>query len=146
MQQLARGERLALAQAADGKVQAGLSAQGLALDFACFALGADGKLVDERYMTFFNQPVSPCGGVRLGSVGTDRDGFVFELGRLPAAVERVVIAASVDGDAGGSMAQLQSGALRLVGGGAEFARFAFGGRDFVVDVASGVITNQINGG
>lgn len=134
MQQLTKGQRLGLAQAApDGRVEAGLSAQGLALDFACFALGADGKLVDERYMTFFNQPVTPCGGVRLGPVGPDRDGFLFELGRLPAAVERVVIAASVDG--GGTMAQLQSGALRLVAGGTEFARFDFGGRDFVAEQA-----------
>lgn len=134
MQELTRGQRLGLAQGApDGRVEAGLSARGLALDVACFALGADGKMVDERYMTFFNQPVSPCGGVRLGPVGPDRDGFLFELGRLPAAVERLVIAASVDG--GGTMAQLQSGVLRLVAGGAEFARFPFTGQDFAAEQA-----------
>ena len=134
MKQLMRGERLALAQAApDHIVQAGLSAQGLALDFACFALGADGRLVDEGYMTFFNQPASPCGGVRLGAVGPDRDGFLVDLNRLPATVQRVVIAASVDG--AGTLAQLQSGALRLVGTGGEFARLAFGGRDFAAEQA-----------
>ena len=134
MQQLTRGQRLGLAQAAPGgMVEAGLAAHGLALDFACFALGADGKLVDERYMSFFNQPLTPCGGVRAAPVGPDRDGFLFELARLPAAVERVVIAASVDG--GGTMAQLQSGVLRLVAGGAEFARFDFSGRDFVAEQA-----------
>ena len=133
MKQLSRGERLPLAQyAPDGAVQAGLSVAGLALDFACFGLDAGGKLVDERYMTFFNQPESPCGGVRTGLVG-DGTGFVFQLARLPAAVERVTITASIDG--GGSMAQLQSGALRLSGAQGEFACFAFSGRDFAAEQA-----------
>ena len=134
MKQLSRGERLALASyTPDGAVQAGLSAQGLALDFACFGLDAGGKLVEERYMTFFNQPQSPCGGVRVGAVGADRDGFVFQLGRLPASVERVTITASIDG--GGTMAQLQAGSLRLVNAQGEFARFDFSGRDFAAEQA-----------
>ena len=134
MKQLQRGERLPLAShAPSGAVQAGLSASGLALDFACFALDAGGRLVDERYMTFFNQPASPCGGVRKAAVGADSEGFAFELGRLPAAVERVVVTASVDG--GGVMSQLQSGCLRLVSGGGEFARFDFTGRDFAAEQA-----------
>ncbi len=134
MKQLSRGERLPLASHAPaGALQAGLSASGLALDFACFALDARGKLVDERYMTFFNQPLSPCGGVRSAAVGADKDGFVFELGRLPPSVERVVIAASVDG--GGTMSQLQSGYLRLVSREGEFARFDFAGRDFAAEQA-----------
>lgn len=134
MKQLSRGERLPLAaHAPDGVVQAGLSARGLALDFACFALDASGKLVDESYMTFFNQPASPCGGVRSAAVGADKDGFIFDLGRLPAAVERVVITASIDG--GGRMSQLESGYLRLVHGGAEFARVELAGQDFAAEQA-----------
>lgn len=134
MKQLSRGERLPLAPyAPDGAVQAGVSARGLTLDFACFGLDAAGKLVDDRYMTFFNQPASPCGGVRAGAVGEDRDGFQFQLGRLPASVERVTITASIDG--GGTMSQLQSGALRLVGAQGEFARFDFSGRDFAAEQA-----------
>jgi len=132
MKQLARGERLPLAQyALDGAVQASLSAQGLSLDFACFGLDAGGKLVDERYMTFFNQPQSPCGGVRMGAAGGD--GFQFQLGRLPASVERVTITASIDG--GGSMAQLGAGSLRLASGQGEFARFEFTGADFAAEQA-----------
>ena len=134
MKQLKRGERLPLADHAPaGALQAGLCAHGLALDFACFALDAGGKLVDERYMTFFNQPLSPCGGVRSAAAGADKDGFVFELGRLPAGVERVVITASVDG--GGTMSQLQSGHLRLASQDGEFARFDFTGRDFAAEQA-----------
>ncbi len=114
MKQLSRGERLPLdAHVPDGVLQAGLAARGLALDFACFALDASGKLLDDRYMTFFNQPTSPCGGVRSAAVGADKDGFALQLARLPAAVERVVITASIDGS--GVMSQLQSGRIRLGG-------------------------------
>jgi len=134
MKQLSRGERLPLAPyAPDGAVQAGVSAVGLTLDFACFGLDAAGRLVDDRYMIFFNQPESPCGGVRAGAVGGDRNGFLFQFGRLPASVERVTITASIDG--GGTMSQLQSGCLRLVNGQGEFARFEFSGRDFAAEQA-----------
>jgi len=134
MKQLSRGERLPLAPYAhDGAVQAGVSAVGLTLDFACFGLDAAGRLVDDRYMIFFNQPESPCGGVRAGAVGGDRNGFLFQFGRLPASVERVTITASIDG--GGTMSQLQSGCLRLVNGQGEFARFEFSGRDFAAEQA-----------
>lgn len=134
MKQLTRGERLPLAGLApDGVVQAGLSAQGLALDFACFALDAGGKLADERYMTFFNQPATPCGGVRLTGNGAGTAGFGFRLAGLPAWVERVSIVASLDGAA--SMAQLQDGCLSLSAASGEIARFAFSGRDFASERA-----------
>ena len=129
MQALSRGQRLPLSTVApDGILQAGVSAQGLALDVACFALDAGGKLADERYMTFFNQPATPCGGVALGAVGQDAAVFGFQLARLPGWVERVSIVASTDGAA--TMAQLQTGYLRLVGPQGEFARFTFSGSDF----------------
>lgn len=134
MKQLERGERLPLAQSApDGVLQAGLSAQGLALDFACFALDAGGKLADERYMTFFNQPATPCGGVAQASVGAGSSGFSFRLASLPAWVDRLSIVASTDG--GALMAQLQAGSLRLAGPQGEFARFDFSGRDFAGEKA-----------
>ncbi|MFC5513701.1 VWA domain-containing protein [Massilia jejuensis] len=134
MKLLSRGERLPLAaHAPDGVLQAGLSARGLALDFACFALDAQGRLFDERYMTFFNQIATPCGGVRAAQAGADKDGFSFDLARLPDGVQRVVITASIDG--GGRMSQLASGDLRLLGGETEFARFAFAGPDFGAEQA-----------
>jgi len=134
MKQLERGERLPLAQiGSDGVLQAGLSAQGLALDFACFALDAGGKLADERYMTFFNQPVTPCGGVAQAGVGPDAEGFAFRLASLPAWVERLSIVASTDGSV--PLSQLQVGHLRLVSAQGEIARFDFSGRDFVAEKA-----------
>lgn len=134
MKQLTRGERLPLAALApDGVLQAGLTAQGLALDFACFALDAGGKLADERYMTFFNQPATPCGGVSLGGASTGDSGFSFRLASLPGWVERVSIVASLDGAA--SMSQLQGGCLALFAGPGEIARFTFSGRDFASEKA-----------
>lgn len=110
-----------------------LAGQGPALDFACFAIDAAGKLVDERYMTFFNQPTSPCGGVELTRRGSAVDGFVFRLALLPPKVERVVITASIDG--GGAMSQLAQGHLGLHGAEGEFARFTFTGQDFAQEQA-----------
>jgi len=129
MQALSRGQRLPLSNVApEGVLQAGVSAQGLALDVACFALSAEGKLADERYMTFFNQSATPCGGVALNAAGQDAADFSFQLARLPGWVERVSIVASTEGAA--TMAQLQTGYLRLVGPQGEFARFTFSGSDF----------------
>ena len=135
METLSKGQRVPLAQfAGDGVLEIGAAAQGLTLDFACFGLDAAGKLSDERYMTFFNQPRTPCGAVEAKS-GTQGDGagFAFQLARLPASIDRVVLTASIDG--GGVMSQMQSGYLRLLAAGREFARFAFAGKDFAQEKA-----------
>jgi stress response protein SCP2 len=134
MEHISRGARVTLAPAiASRALQADFMARGLALDLASFALDANGKLVGEPYMTFFNQPVTPCGGVRVGSGVAGAPGFTFELARLPATVERVVITASIDGS--GVMSQLQSGYLRLLAGNDELVRFAFTGADFAAERA-----------
>ncbi len=137
MQELSRGARLPLAQdVSDNELQVSLAADGLALDFACFAIDSAGKLVDDRYMTFFNQPTTPCGGVALTRQGSSVDGFAFRLTNLPPKVERVVITASIDG--GGAMSQLARGHVGLhgaQGAKAEFARFAFTGQDFAQEQA-----------
>ncbi|OEZ48619.1 general stress protein 16U [Janthinobacterium sp. MP5059B] len=135
METLSKGQRLPLANLVpDGVLQVGVAAQGLALDVACFGLDANGKLSDERYMTFFNQPRTPCGGVeaRSGSAG-DMTEFAMQLARLPASIDRLVVTASIDG--GGVMSQLQSGHVRLQAGGRELARFAFAGSDFAQEKA-----------
>ena len=135
METLSKGQRLPLANLVpDGVLDIGVAAQGLALDVACFGLDAAGKLSDERYMTFFNQPRTPCGGVeaRAGS-GGDMAAFALQLARLPAGIDRLVVTASIDG--GGVMSQLQAGQVRLQAGGRELARFAFAGSDFAQEKA-----------
>jgi stress response protein SCP2 len=130
--QLVRGQRLALApEVVNAPLQAGLGAQGVAFDVVCFGVDAAAKLAGEPWMIFFNQPASPCGGIRLAAPGSDDHGFVFDLARVAPAVERIVITASIDG--AGTMAQLESGYLRLFNGGGEIARFPFVGRDFATE-------------
>lgn len=134
MEPLIKGQRLPLASLAPGgQLQVGLRSAGPALDFACFGLNAAGKLHSDDYMIFFNQPRSPCGAIVLQGVAGDPAGFSFELDRLPADIERVVMTASIDGD--GSMGQLQGGYLRLLDGARELARYSLIGAEFAAERA-----------
>lgn len=60
-------------------------------DFSVFGL-QDGRLSDDRYMVFYNQPSSPEGAVQLRSPGH----FALDLARLPAAVTELVLTATHD--------------------------------------------------
>ena len=138
MEHLAKGQRLPLDTVAPGgKLTVAVGAAGLTLDFACFGLDAAGKLSDERYMTFFNQPRTPCGAVEIASSGAGAGGdllaFAIDTARLPATIDQLVFTASVDG--GGALNQLASGYLRLLEGSTEKARYAFGGSDFAAERA-----------
>ena len=129
MQELTKGQRLQLASLLDGQTMtAGVTIAGLSPDFACFGLNAAGKLASDDYMTFFNQPQSPCGGIRAVESAGDTQGFAFDLAKMGSAIERVVITASVDG--AGSLSQMSGGHLRLLSHGKELARFSFSGADF----------------
>lgn len=134
MQELSKGARMAMAHDVTvSTLQVDLGWQGVALDVACFGLDGAGKLTDDRYMTFFNQPETPCGGVALRRIEERVDGFALRLAQLPPAVERVVITASIDGS--GTMAQLTRGHLALRGADGTLARFDFGGADFAQEQA-----------
>jgi stress response protein SCP2 len=136
MTQLAKGQRLSLRDIVPtSALQVGLAAQGLPLDFACFGLDSVGKLFNDGYMTFFNQPRTPCGAVQASGVAGDADGFAFQLHKLPALVERVVIVVSAGG--AGVMSHISAGHLKLLEsqGGREFARFDFTGSDFSAEQA-----------
>lgn len=129
MVQITKGQRLPLAPLLDEqRMTAGLSITGIPVDFACFGVNAAGKLASDAYMTFFNQPASPCGGIRIVQSAGDAQGFAFDLGLLASDIERVIITASLDG--AGSLSQIATGHLRLVAQAKEFARFDFTGADF----------------
>ncbi|MEC5163192.1 MULTISPECIES: DUF3320 domain-containing protein [unclassified Janthinobacterium] len=134
--QMDKGQRVKLADAlsVDSGFVARLSASGpgLTIDFVCFGLDAAGQLWHDDYMTFFNQPATPCGGVAMAAGAPDAT-FTFELERLPAAVERLVLAAAIDG--AGSMGQLEHGHVRLLQDGREGVAFSFAGADFSAERA-----------
>lgn len=134
MEKFSKGQRSPMANIApSGSVHMGVRAEGPALDFSCYGLTADGKLASDDYMTFFNQPATPCGGARMEAGQGELAGFTFELSRFPAHVERVVVAASLDG--AGSMSQLGSSSLRLSSQGLDKAEYAFNGSDFTTERA-----------
>ena len=110
MMQISRGQRLKLSELGLAgslfTIEIDCAGQGLQLDVACFGLDSARKLSDERYMTFFNQPATPCGAVRLQ--GTQ---FAFDLARLPATIDALVLTLAIDG--AGVMSKLGSGSLKF---------------------------------
>jgi len=128
MRQINRGERLKLQDLLRGgnrfNIVVNAFGPGLTLDFACFGIDASGKLSDDRYMTFFNQPTSPCGGVSLASGNQ----FAFDLDRIPAGIDRLVLTAALDGP--GTMGKLNASSIVLKEAGQDVGRFNFSGTDF----------------
>ncbi|MER2539209.1 MAG: TerD family protein [Azonexus sp.] len=128
-QSLSRGQRIKMADFGMGSqpfvVDLKVAVTGVTVDAACFGLDSGRKLSDERYMTFFNQPESPCGGVKQ----INSHNFRFALDLLPAAIDVVVLTLAIDGvgvlsSLGASQAKISSGA------GVPVASFAFDGSFF----------------
>jgi stress response protein SCP2 len=86
------------------------------VDLSALLLDAEGKVSSDDDFVFFNQPTHPSGTVRhLGaSSGTAgrADAVSVDLTRLPAHVDRVVIAAAADGGPFSAVAGLT---LRVTG-------------------------------
>jgi stress response protein SCP2 len=132
---ISKGQRVALTSLFETPAQAdyfqiGLSVSGNkeTIDFACFGLDSQQKLSDDAYMTFFNQPKTPCAAVELSTPTGDLSGFICQLAKLPAKIDKLVFTAAVDGSQ--SMRQIANGHLRFLIAGKEVARFAFAGSDF----------------
>ena len=131
--QISRGQRVKLSDLtlADKpfSVQLELNAGGLSVDAACFGLDSARKLSDERYMTFFNQPATPCGAVKLAGTGQ----FEFDLARLPATIDSLTMTLAVDG--AGAMNKLGACSARLAHNGSTAATYAFDGGHFAAERA-----------
>lgn len=127
-----RGQRIKLSDvlpagnqfALDINIQSG----GLNVDVSCFGLDANSKLSDERYMTFFNQPKTPCGGVSL--VGKR---FSFDLDKIPPGINSLVITMAIDGP--GNVRQLGDSSLQLLNGKDVVLSHQFDGSTYVAERA-----------
>ncbi|MEW5839306.1 MAG: VWA domain-containing protein [Pseudomonadota bacterium] len=126
--QLNRGQRSKLSELSRAHpLRVSVELHGIQVDIACFGLDAQGKLSDERYMQFYNQPQSPCMGVQMQAASHPAR-FVIDLDKLPAQIDRLVFTAALEG--AGTMQQLQQGKVSLGGANSEDASFAFSGNDF----------------
>ncbi len=128
--QLNRGQRLRLSDITpSATLRVSIMLQGVQADIACFGLDAAGQLSDERYMTFYNQAASPCGGVVLANAGaSSATAFDLILDRLPPSIERLVFTAALD--APGVMRQLTQGKIELADPAQTKAEFILHGDSF----------------
>lgn len=130
--QLSRGQRSKLADLGltDHKFSLAVEVTGgLKIDLACFGLDAGKKLSDESYMTFFNQPNTPCGAVKQS--GTWR--FEFDLAKLPASIESLTTTLAIDGP--GEMSRLGQCSAVIGGPAGTAATYAFDGSHFSTERA-----------
>ena len=73
------------------------NSQGMVFDVAAFGLDQQHRLSDERYMTFYNQPQTPCGAVRFQSPQPQTHEFVIDVSKLPAHIDKIVLTLTIDG-------------------------------------------------
>ena len=129
-----RGQKLKIADVTSGASQFVVNLQlvsPLTIDVSCFGVDSAGKLSDERYMTFFNQTQTPCGGVKFVNNSNNQSSFQIDLTKIPASIDKLVFTAAIDGT--GTMAQLQASFLTITQGSS--CRFAFSGQDFAAERA-----------
>ncbi len=112
--QLIRGQKLKLSDVLNNSLSFSLATtlpSNLTLDIALFGLDSQGKLSDEAYMIFYNQPQSPCGSLKLTQNDSQIVSFDVNLATLTPQIERLVLTLTIDGDQ--TMAQLPSMAINL---------------------------------
>jgi stress response protein SCP2 len=64
-------------------------------DISCFTLDNNGKLINDDYMTFYNQPVSPKKEVKFIQQNSDHAQFIFDLAKVDDNISKFVITFSI---------------------------------------------------
>lgn len=131
MSNLQQGQRVSIASLApSNKISVAITLSSPhTIDLACFGIDAQGKMSDDRYMVFFNQPVSPCGAIR--QVGHAE--FSMDLSAVPASIDKLVLTASIDG--AGAMRDIKPSFFTVQEGGSVKATCNFGGETFAAEKA-----------
>lgn len=96
-------------------------------DVTCFGVDAAGKLSDDRYMVFYNQPVSPAREISMQTL-TNETCFTCALRSLPTTVNKLVFTVSIDGMI--TMSSLRSCVITVEQQGREPLRLSLTGADF----------------
>lgn len=127
-----RGQRLKLEQLLDPEwpfvIGFSASMTDRTIDCCCFGLGADKRVNDESYVTYFNQPRTPCGGVSLAAPAKAIEGFEIDLRNLPLAITSLVLVATMGDD--DTFSQMVSGSMEIIQKGCTVGIFALNGRMF----------------
>lgn len=101
----------------------------LTVDVASFGLNAQYRLSDERYMTFYNQPATPCGAIQVNNIQPNGADFQINLLKLDSNIQHIVFTLAVDGL--GTMSQLKQSAVSLFNAqNVAVAEFQFSGEQF----------------
>ena len=96
-------------------------------DFCCFGVDGNGKLSDDRYMVFYNQPTSPNKEIQYsGSNGGAK--YSVNLGKLPSSINKLVFTVSIDGN--GTMGNISSHSLVIRQGKSSVVEMTLNGKDF----------------
>lgn len=134
---LIRGQKIKLADIIDVSQPLNLDIQLDApfnLDIASFGLDAQYRLSDERYMTFYNQPITPCQAIQLVSNTPASSRFQINFAKLNQNIEYIVFTLAIDAQqvvGQASMSQLKQAKINLLNAqGIKVADFAIGGSVF----------------
>ena len=94
------------------------------IDISCFGLDAKNQLSDDRYMIFYNQKQSPCGGLSIVSDTTSNSQtFQVDLRKLPQNIQKIVFTAAIDGSE--TMKALTKGEISITDNRGGAAKFQF---------------------
>ncbi len=96
-------------------------------DYCCFGVDAQGKLSDDRYMVFYNQPTSPNREISYQEVSQGAR-FQISLNSIPASIQKLVFTVSIDGN--GTMGQISQHLLSISQNGTKQLELNLTGRDF----------------
>ncbi len=99
----------------------------IVIDVACFGLNAQQQLVSDDYMTFYNQPKTPCGAVSWRA-DNQQQRFDIDLTKLPSTIDYLVLTATIDGQA--TMRELGASTVKLEQAGKLIASYQFDGNHY----------------
>jgi tellurite resistance protein TerA len=104
-----------------------LTANSTVIDVACFGLDGQQKLASDDYMTFYNQPKTPCGAVSWQATNQQQR-FDVDLSKLPDSIDYLVLTATIDGQS--TMQELGASSVLLEQAGQTLAAYNFDGTAF----------------
>ncbi|PYE50001.1 TerD family protein [Deinococcus yavapaiensis] len=96
-------------------------------DLMLFGLDEAGRLSDDRYMIFFNQPSSPENALRMQSGARNEKIFSVDLSRVPAHIRRMTLASTVDD---GAFAAIDHAEVTVSSADGPLLTYRVTGRDF----------------